>query len=231
MSLAGQLYRLQQLDLELQDRQQELSDVENKLSDNKALLAAETRLASQREQLEEARKRQKGCEWELDDLQEKTRQVNGKLYGGKTKDPKELVNLEKEAKALKSQIKTKEDSLLGLMGQVEQIESDVRGTVEESEQLKREWAQTQETLEPRKGELEIELAELKGERRALAQQVDSEVLSVYERIRLARGRAVAKVERGRCLGCHIAVPTSQWQKARAGDLIQCNNCSRILYLE
>jgi predicted nucleic acid-binding Zn-ribbon protein len=160
MSLAGQLYKLQQLDLELQDKQQELSDVENKLGDNKALLATETRLASQKEQLDDARKSQKSCEWELDDLQEKTRQVDGKLYGGKTKDPKELVNLEKEVKGLKSQIRTNEDSLLGLMSQVEQIESDVRATAEESERLKREWAQTQETLGPRQGELEIEFARL-----------------------------------------------------------------------
>jgi predicted nucleic acid-binding Zn-ribbon protein len=231
MSLTGQLYKLQQLDLELQEKQQELSDAESKLSDNKALLASETRLASQKEILEDARKKQKNCEWELDDLQEKTGQVSGKLYGGKTKDPKELVNLEKEVKALKSQIKTKEDSLLGLMSRVEQIEADVKATVEQSEHLNREWAQRQETLRPRKGELETELAKLKGERTGLAQQVDSEALSVYERIRLARGQAVVRVERGRCLGCHIAVPTSQWQKAKAGDLIQCNNCSRILYLE
>ena len=231
MSLAGQLYRLQQFDLELQERQQELGDVENKLGDNKALLAAEAKLVSQREQLEDARKKQKGCEWELDDLQEKTGQVSSKLYGGKTKDPKELVNLEKEVKALRSQIKTREDSLLGLMSHVEQVETDVKATVEQSEQLKREWAQRQETLEPRRGDLEIELAGLKGERSELAQQIDSEALSVYERIRPARGQAVVKVERGRCLGCHIAVPTSQWQKAKAGDLIQCNNCSRILYLE
>lgn len=231
MSLAGQLHKLQQLDLELQEKQQELSDVENKLGDNTALLAAETKLASQKQQLEDARKKQKSSEWELDDLQEKIRQVDSKLYGGKTKDPKELVNLEKEVKGLKSQIRTKEDSLLGLMSQVEQIESDVRATAEESEHLNREWAQGQETLGPRKGELEIELAGLKGERSRLAQQIDSEALDTYERIRLARGQAVVKVERGRCLGCHIAVPTGQWQKAKAGDLIQCNNCSRILYLE
>jgi predicted nucleic acid-binding Zn-ribbon protein len=231
MSLAGQLYRLQQLDLKLQEKQQELSDVENKLADNKALLAAQIKLTSQKDQLEDARKRQKSCEWELDDLQEKTRQVDNKLYGGKTKDPKELVNLEKEVKALRSQIKTKEDSLLGLMSQVDQMESDVRATVGESERLEQEWAQRQETLGPRKGELEIEFAALNGERGKSAQQIDSEALNIYERVRLARGQAVAKVERGRCLGCHIAVPTSQWQKARAGDLIQCNNCSRVLYLE
>ena len=231
MSLAGQLYKLQQLDLELQKKQQELSDVENQLSDNKALVATESKLASEKEQLEDQRKKQKSSEWELEDLQEKVGQVDSKLYGGKTKDPKELVNLEKEAKGLKSQLRTKEDTLLGLMSQVEEIESRVRATDEEVEHLKREWEQGQETLRPRKSELEIALAELKGERNRFAEQIDSEPFNIYERIRLAMGQAVVKVERGRCLGCHITVPTSQWQKAKAGDLIQCNNCSRILYLE
>jgi len=231
MSLAGQLYKLQQSDLELQEEQQELSDVENQLSDNKALVAAESKLASQKEQLEDARKKQKSSEWEVDDLQEKVRQIDSKLYGGKTKDPKELVNLEKEAKGLKAQIRTKEDTVLELMSQVEETESAVRATAEEVEHLTRDWEQRQQTFKPKKAELEIALAELKEERNGLAEQIDSEALSIYERIRLAKGQAVVKVERGRCLGCHITVPTSQWQKARAGDLIQCNNCSRILYLE
>ena len=83
----------------------------------------------------------------------------------------------------------------------------------------------------RRSEIEIALAEFKVERSRLAEQADSEAFNVYERIRLTRGQAVVKVERGRCLGCHIAVPTSQWQKAKAGDLVQCDNCSKILYLE
>jgi predicted nucleic acid-binding Zn-ribbon protein len=231
MSLAGQLYKLQQLDLELQKKQQELTDVENQLSDNRPLVAAESRLASQKEQLADARKKQKSSEWELEDLQEKIRQIDGKLYSGKTKDPKELVNLEKEVKGLKNQTTTKEDILLGLMSLVEGTEATARTTAGELERLKKEWEQLQETLRPRKSEIEIALAELKGERSRLADQIDSEAFNIYERIRLARGQAVVKVERGRCLGCHITVPTSQWQKAKAGDLIQCNNCSRILYLE
>jgi len=231
MSLAGQLYKLQQLDLELQKKQQELNEVENQLSDNKALVVAESKFGLQKEQLEDAKKKQKSSEWELEDLQEKIRQIDSKLYSGKTKDPKELVNLEKEAKGLKSQIKTKEDTLLGLMSQVEEIEAKVKTTAEEVERLKREWEQRQETFRPRKGEIETVLAKLRGDRNGLAQQIDSEAFNIYERIRLTRGQAVVKVERGRCLGCHITVPTSQWQKAKAGDLIQCNNCSRILYLE
>jgi len=231
MSLAGQLYKLQQFDLELQKKQQELNEVENQLSDNKALVVAESKVASQKEQLEDATRKQKSSEWELEDLQEKVRQIDSKLYSGKTKDPKELVNLEKEVKGLKSQIRAKEDALLGLMSQVEEIEAEVKTTAEELERLNQEWKQRQEIFRPRKSEIETVLAKLRGDRNGLAQQIDSEAFNVYERIRLTRGQAVVKVERGRCLGCHITVPTSQWQKAKAGDLIQCNNCSRILYLE
>jgi predicted nucleic acid-binding Zn-ribbon protein len=231
MSLAEQLYKLQQVDLELQKKQKELDEIENWLNDNKALVAAESKLASEKEQLEDARKKQKNSEWELEDLQEKVRQINSKLYVGTIRNPKELVNLEKEVKGLKSQIGPKEDVLLGLMSQVEEIEAKVKTTAEEIEQLKREWKQRQETLGQRKSEVEALLAKLRKDRNGLEQQIDSEALNTYERLRLTSGQAVVKVERGKCQGCHITVPTSQWQKAKAGDLIQCTSCSKILYLE
>ena len=231
MSLAEQLYKLQQVDLELQRKQQELNEVENQLSDDKPLVAAESKLASQKEQLEDARKKQKSSEWELEDLQEKVRQINSKLYVGTTTNPKELVNLEKEVKSLNSQIRPKEDVLLVLMSQVEEIEVKVRITAEEIERLKREWEQRQETLGQRKSEVETMLAKLRGDRNRLEQQIDPEAINTYERLRLTSGQAVVKVERGKCQGCHITVPTSQWQKAKAGDLIQCTSCSKILYLE
>jgi len=231
MSLTRQLYKLQQVDLELQRKQQELSEVEHQLSDNKALVVAESKLAAQKEQLEDARRKQKSSEWELEDIQEKVGQIDSKLYSGTTKNPKELVNLEKEIRGLKSQIRPKEDALLGLMSQVEEIEANVKTTTEEIEQLKREWEQRQGTFGQRKSEIEALLARLKGDRSGLEQQIDPEALNTYERIKRTRGQAVVKVERGKCQGCHITVPTSQWQKAKAGDLILCNSCYRILYLE
>jgi len=231
MSLAEQLYKLQQVDTELQRRQQELKEVEDRLSDDKALVAAESEITAQKEQLEDAKKKQKDSEWELEDLQEKVRKIDSKLYSGTTKDSKELVNLEKEVKSLKSQIRPKEDALLGLMSQVEEIESRVRITGEEIERLKREWEQSQETLGQRKSKVETVLAKLRADRNILEQQIDPEAINTYERLRLTSGQAVVKVERGKCQGCHITVPTSQWQKAKAGDLIQCTSCSKILYLE
>ena len=231
MSLVGQLYKLQQLDLELQRKQQELDGIESQLSDDTSLVAAESKLALQKEKLEDGRKKQRSAEWELEDLQEKVRHIDSKLYGGKTKDPKELVNLEKEVKSLKSQIKPKEDALLGLMSQVEELEAEVRRSTEEVRQLKQEWEQRRVTLEQRKREVEAVLAKLKEDRNGLRQQIVPEVLNTYERLKLTKGQAVVKVERGKCQGCHVTVSTSQWQKVKAGDLIQCSSCSRILYLE
>jgi predicted nucleic acid-binding Zn-ribbon protein len=231
MSLAGQLYQLQQIDLELQKKQQELKEVENQLSDDKALVATESKRDSQSEQLGGARRKQKNSEWELEDFQEKVKQIDSKLYSGTTKDAKELVNLEKEVKSLRSQIKPKEDALLELMSQVEELEAEAKTTAEELEQLKREWQQRQETFGLKKSELEVALAKLKRDRDELVQQSDREALITYERLRLTRWEAVVKVEKGRCLGCHVTVPTSQWQKIKAGNLIQCNNCNRIFYLE
>ena len=231
MSLPEQLHKLQRIDLELQRKQQELDETKSRLSDNKALVAAESRLSSEKEQLADLRTSQKTSEWELEDLQEKARQTNSKLYGGTTKNPKELVNLEKEAAMLKSQISRKEDPLLGLMSQAEETAARVNASAEEFERLKEEWQQTQETLGLRKSEVETVLGRLGETRAGLAKQINPEVLDLYERIRLTKELAVVKIERGRCQGCHITVPTSQWQKAKAGNIVQCSSCNRILSLE
>lgn len=231
MSLPGQLYMLQQIDLELQRKQQELNGVESQLNDDEALITAEAKFACQKEQLADARKRQKSAEWELEDIQEKITKVNSKLYNGATKNPKELVNLEHEGRSLKSKISGQEDELLELMGQVEELEAEVKTSTEELKQLKQEWQQRQGALKQRKNEIEPEIVELSQARGALVQQIDLEALGLYERIRLAKEQAIAKVVQGRCQGCHITLPTSQWQKARAGELMQCNSCNRILYLE
>ena len=231
MSLPGQLYKLQQLDLELQRKQQALSEIKNQLNDNKALVTAESKLASQKQQLEVAEKKQKSIEWELEDLQEKVNQLNNKLYSGTTKNPKELVNLGNEVKSIKNKVRGKEDELLELMSQAEVMQAEVKASTEEFKRLKREWQQRQRILNQGQAKTETELLSLNKSRQELAQQIDLEALKLYEQIRLIQGQAVAKVEQGRCQGCRIALPTSQWQKAKVGDLVQCNSCNRILYLE
>lgn len=231
MNSPERLHRLQQIDIDLRKRQQDLDDMVSRLADNRALVAAESQLALDTAQLEDVRSKQKTLEWELEDLNEKARQTNSKLFGGTTRNPKELVNLEKEAAMLKGQIGRKEDSLLALIDEIEAAEGRLKTSTDQQERLKQEWEARQETLGGEKSEVEAEMDVLVETRSGMAGQVDSQALALYERIRLTRELAVVKVERGRCQGCHITVPTSQWQKAKAGNIVQCGSCNRILSSE
>jgi len=231
MSLPGQLYKLQQVDIELQKKQQLAEEITQQLSGNNALVAAESKLNSQKQQLTDWKKKQKIIEWELDDLQDRINQLNSKLYNGTVKNPKELVNLKHESENLKSKIGPKEDDLLELMSQTEDMEAMVKIGSKEIDKLKQEWERKQKTLTHRKIEAETATANLGEKRQELAQQISPEALSLYERLKLTKGQAIAKVEQGKCQGCYITLPTSQWQRVKAGNLVQCNSCTRILYVE
>ena len=222
---------MQQLDIELQKNQQIAAEIIRQLNENEALLAAESKLASQEQQLTEWKRKQKNSEWELEDLQDRLNHLNNRLYGGTVSNPKELVNLKREAENLKGKISTKEDELLELMSQAEEMEATVKVSAKELSELKQQWQQKQEALTQRKVKTKTVLASLNESRQELAQQISSQALNLYEQIKLTKGQAIAKVEQGRCQGCHITLPTSQWQRARAGDLVQCNSCNRILYVE
>ena len=231
MSLARQLYQLQQLDIELQERRQTSDELTRQLSENRALVATESQLVSQKQQLAEANKREKNFEWELEDLQQKSNRLHNKLYGGTVKNPKELVSLENEFEIFRKKIRKKEDELLQVMSQVEDLEAEVEASTRAVQKMRQEWQQKQEILQEKKRETEAELASLSKTRQQLAQQISPETLELYEQIRLVRGQAIAKVEQGKCQRCYITLPTSQWQRARTGELVQCSSCNRILYVE
>jgi len=231
MSLPAELHKLQQLDIELERRRQTIDEVTRQLSENEALVAAESQLASRKQQLQETGKRQKDVEWELKDLEEKINSIDNKLYGGTVRNPKELVNLKQEVDSLKKKSKAKEDELLELMGQTEELQVKVEAGSREFQELEQEWQLKRQVLTTRKTEAETELAGFTGSRQGLVQRISVEALSLYEHIKASKGQAIAKVEQGRCQGCYITLPTGQWQRARAGELVQCSSCSRILYVE
>ncbi len=231
MSLPADLHKLQQLDIELEKRRQTIDEVTRQLSENEALVAAESQLASRKQQLKETGKRQKDVEWELEDLEEKINSVDSKLYGGTVGNPKELVNLKQEVDSFKKKSRAKEDELLELMGRTEELQAKVEAGSREFQELEQKWQQQRQVLTASKTEAETELAGFTGSRQGLAQRISAEALSLYEHIKSSKGQAIAKVEQGRCQGCYITLPTGQWHRARAGELVQCSSCSRILYVE
>jgi len=230
MSVASQLYELQEIDLEIADQERKLGQVIGQLGKNDVVVAAREKLDAEKEKLKELQYQQRSLEWEIDDLATKIKKGDDELYSGRIKNPKELSSLQHEVELLKNKRDRLETKDLEIMDQAESIEAGVAALKQELEETTTEWQREQEQLKKEKAALEKSLSDLKQQRQAMATETDSQVLTLYDRLRKSKGWAVARVEQGICRGCRISLPSSELQQARSGALVQCGSCSRILYL-
>jgi predicted nucleic acid-binding Zn-ribbon protein len=230
MTLAKTLYDLQQIDLNIQKEQETLDDINRQLGESEALSQVKAELVAEKGHLAETEKQQRDVEWEIEDLRGSIKQVNEKLYGGKNKNPKELVSLEKELEILKTKLRQKEDDLLDLMAEIESTQDKIKTNSERFSKLEVEWQQEQKGLSQGQAKVKSRLSDLSRKRKTLASDIAKQTLELYDGIRLRKGQAVVKIEQGRCQGCRLNLAVNELQRARAGDLIQCSSCGRILCL-
>ena len=229
MTIAGQLYQLQEFDLEIESDEQAMNQMVSQLGENQAVVSARQNLASEQKQLDELVHRQRSVEWEIDDLVNKLKVVEAQLYGGKVNNPKELSSLQREVDLLKARRDQIENGALEIMDQVELVEARVAEAGSELKKLETEWGNQQQQLAAEVEALKSKIAEISQKRQAAAIEIDAQVLEVYDKLRKQKSQAVAKVEQGICRGCRISLPFSDLQQVRSRNLVQCSSCGRILY--
>ncbi|TET39986.1 MAG: hypothetical protein E3J65_02445 [Dehalococcoidia bacterium] len=227
-----QLYELQEVDLEIEAKGEALARVESRLGEREALDEARAALSRERERLAELEKTQRLGEGEMEDLRAKTALLEGKLYSGSVRNPKELTSLQEQVEHLKKRRRGQEDHLLDIMTEVEAVQHSVNSKSRELERMEENWRQEQNSLSREQAELRAALATVEQRRKELIVRIDSVSLELYQMLRVKRqGRAVAKVERGMCQGCRIVLPMTELQRARMGEeIVQCSSCERILYV-
>jgi len=230
MSIAQQLYQLQEVDLKLAANQQQQDRVNGQLGESQEVARVRARLEAERQRLEELESQQHDVEWEIDDLTTKLKATEEQLFGGKIRNPKELTNLQREADDLKTRRSQLEDRALGLMDQAESITKSIDNLTGDLSKLEAEWRSQQEKLSVELAELKAVHARLSDERQQLALGIVPGTIEIYEQLRLRRGTAVARVEQGTCRGCQITLPTTELQQVRGGGLVRCGSCGRILFL-
>jgi len=230
MSVARQLYRLQEVDQELESSEQTYSRISSQIGENKTVIDTRNRLESERNQLDEAAHQQHSVEWEIEGISTKLANVEEELYSGRTTNPKELTNLQHEIDGLKANRGKLEDQALEIMEKVEQTKKSVSSLETELKRLETEWQSQQKELSAELKELETAIAGLKDQRESLAAEIDPQVIDIYNELKRQRGTSVARVEQGICRGCRISLPVTELQRVRSGDLVRCSSCGRILFL-
>src|SRR6266571_4095251 len=123
MTTAPDVLALQETDQALDRARARLTDVEAQMGESEELIAIRQDVAVREEVLTQLRSRLHDAEWSVDDARGKATEVEGKLYGGSIRNPKELTDLNADLSSLKAQVAKREDTLLGLLVEIEEAEA------------------------------------------------------------------------------------------------------------
>jgi predicted nucleic acid-binding Zn-ribbon protein len=230
MSRVELLFRLQEVDTELDAGRCRLQKVETMLGETEEFCQARARLQKAEAAYRRWLTRQQDLELKITTLETKIEDSEQRLYSGTVKNPKELAGLQEELDYLHRRKSTEEESLLEAMFGVEEHEAAWKDAQTHWEIVEATWTTSQARLCQERDELLTRLSELKELRVAREQAVDATDLSTYEDLRQRKGgTAVARLQRSLCQSCHVEVPSSWLQQARQGEnLVFCGNCGRIL---
>jgi hypothetical protein len=231
MSRPFKLYRLQQIDTQLDWIHTRLLEIDTALQNDASLKqAGET--ARQSEQAHEAaRKALRRIEDEVQQQRIKIEQNESSLYGGKIRNPKELKDLENEVAALKRYLSTLEDRQLDAMLVEEEAAANQKMAAGELEKTRLDFEQRWGELNFEQEKILRDQERLEGERRAAAGSILPEDMAQYVQLRKTRrGVAVAKVVDRACSACGSTLNAALLNAAHSPNQITlCDACGRVLY--
>jgi uncharacterized protein len=231
MSQTFKLFRLQQIDSQLDQIAARLRQIEIAMDQDEALRMASQRADSAERILGEVSKELRKAEEEVQTQRIKIEETEASLYGGRIRNPKELQDLQNEAAALKRYLSVLEDRQLDAMLAVEEAEREVAETRSELERVQGETERENASLVAEQRVLQRDFARQSAERQAAASNIPADQLALYEQLRQSRnGVAVAKVVDRACSACGTTHTPGLLQAARSPHQItRCTTCGRILY--
>ena len=231
MSQTFTLYRLQQIDSQLDRIHARLRQIEAALKDDQAVKEAQQNLEQASRHLEAQRKILRQAEDQVREQRLKIEQTESTLYSGKVRNPKELQDLQNETVALKRYRSTLEDRQLEAMIVVEEAEalSQERKLTLEEEQT--EFQKKSAELTQEQTHLKADLERHEAEREATVRSIEAPNLELYNQLRQQRrGIAVAKVSDKACSACGSTLNASLLHATRSpSQIVRCDACGRILY--
>lgn len=229
---------LEQL-LVLQDRQQKIRQIQTEI---KTLPVERTHLESQlaasaagmdalkqkTRQLEVDRKK---LELDVGTRTESIARLRTQQYQTRKND--EFQALGHEIERYQNEIRKLEDQELELMIEADKLKAEVDSAEKSASATKDTISRQLSNLEAKSKALETQEAQLADERKALASNIDADLLDQFERLFNSKGdAAIVAVEHGVCTGCHMKVTTATASQVKAGkEIVNCENCGRILYDE
>jgi predicted nucleic acid-binding Zn-ribbon protein len=231
MSAALGLYRLQQVDSQIDQIQARLRTIQQTLENDLELRAAKEHLADSESKHKAAEQALRLSEAEVEKQRIKIEQTEASLYGGRVHNPKELQDLQKDSASLKRHLELLEERELEAMIAVENAEKELQTARTTLERVQSNLKEQNRDLTKESENLNRDLERLNSERQAVVSNVASTALNTYDQLRKQkRGLAITTIADNSCEACGTTLTPSQQQNARStSQLFHCPTCGRILY--
>ena len=223
------LLALQSIDREIAAGKRRFVEIDCTLSGNESIVRARQELESAERAVHERHARQKDLEFEIQGVADKAVSSETHLYSGAISNPKELADLQAEIAALKRRRQSLEDDLLDAMISLEEAETEQNESQSDLQEKEQVWSTNQDHLRAEYETLTVRLERLSEKRERVISRLDQDVLSIYAELwKRKNGLPVAEAKAGACGVCGVTLSSSTEWKLRQGELVQCNNCERIL---
>lgn len=231
MNSALGLYRLQQVDSQIDAIQARRQAIRDTLQNDLSLRAATQAFAAADGKSKDAAHVLKQAEAEVEKQRIKIEQTEASLYSGRVQNPKELQDLQKDVASLKKHLETLEERELEAMALAETAEQELQIAKSALEQTQAKVNEQNRDLTKENEALEKDLERLEHERKAILSDLESPAVTTYDQIRKQRrGIAVTTITDSACAACGTTLTLSLQQNARSTtQLFTCPTCGRILY--
>ncbi|MCB8925889.1 MAG: hypothetical protein H6652_09725 [Ardenticatenaceae bacterium] len=229
MTQIHQLYQLQKLDTQIDEKKKRLGAVLNAQKEPESLLTIRKRVEAANVELQKWQTQHKDLTLEVGSVNTKAKNSENRLYSGKVTNPKELKDLQQEIDALNRRKAVLEDAVLEALVMIEEVQAEKTAADEALETAVAQWETQSAHLKTEQNELALSLHKLMQTRKTKAAAIDAPSLKEYEQLRQQRhGLAVAGLRVNMCLGCRTTVSANKVKEVNEGRKVYCGGCGRLL---
>ena len=226
----ARLKELQDIDLRLHEINIKLELLPERIAAHEAAYnQVKTEMDGAKHELAEAEKSRRHEELELASTAEHAKQREAKLYAIKT--TKEYQAALKEIAETKKLNKEREDRILGLMEQVENLGKKITQLEGELADKESAYRKEDEALKTEEAELTKSMEDIESRRPKLVSEIDVKVVRKYDHVRQRYPDALVHVQRGVCQGCSMNIPPQLYNEMlKSVEFKNCPSCHRLIYV-
>ncbi|MBM3251724.1 MAG: hypothetical protein FJZ11_02970 [Candidatus Omnitrophica bacterium] len=235
ISLRDQMKHLHELQLidteiyslkaELEEKPRKIEELQKQFEEKKAHLKE---LEDKSKQIQVSRKTKEG---ELAAKEEEIKKLQTQLYQLKTNQ--EYQAMLKEIGSKNADKSILEEAILKFFDEADSVNKEIEKEKSHLAEEEKSFNQQKKEVDERIKVISERLATLEANRKQITPNIEKKILTRYERILKNRdGLAMVPVKNDACQGCFLNVPPQVINEIKLKkDLVICEACARILYLE